>query len=74
MPPLDTFLAAAAPGRDWKVSGGQYLCRCPVHEDRRPSLGVRVARDGKLLVRCYAGCATVDVLAALHLSWRDLRP
>ena len=32
-------------------SDGQYLARCPTHDDRNPSLSV-TERDGKLLVNC----------------------
>jgi hypothetical protein len=71
MTPLDTLSAALPGGR--RV-GGSWLFRCPVHEDRRPSLGVRELADGKLLVRCYAGCATADVLQALGLRFGDLFP
>jgi hypothetical protein len=68
--PLDTFLAAV-PGGGRKV-GGQYLVRCPGHNDRRPSLAVRELANGSLLVRCHAGCETEDVLDALGLDWGDL--
>jgi hypothetical protein len=27
-----------------------------VHDDRTPSLSIRDADDGKVLVRCHAGC------------------
>ena len=70
--PLDTFLAAVPDGG--RKVGGQWLVRCPVHFDKRPSLAVRETLDGKLLVHCHAGCATTDVLAALGLRFRDLRP
>lgn len=72
MTPLQTLLAAA-PGGGREV-GGQWFLRCPVHADKRPSLAVRELPDGKLLLRCYAGCATEDVLDALDLSWPDLYP
>jgi hypothetical protein len=72
MDPLDTFLAAA-PGGGRKV-GGQHLFRCPVHDDKKPSLAVRELDDGRLLVRCFAGCPTSDVLAALDLEFADLYP
>jgi hypothetical protein len=72
MDPLDTFLAAVPDGG--RRVGGQYLLRCPSHDDRRPSLGVRELDDGRLLVRCYAGCATEDILAALDLEFADLYP
>jgi hypothetical protein len=48
--------------------GGQHgygSARCPAHDDMRPSLSIRDG-DNRLLVRCYAGCAPLDVLAALR--------
>jgi putative DNA primase/helicase len=69
--PLDVVLAAV-PGS--RRAGGQYLARCPVHEDRRASLAVRELPDGRVLIHCHAGCATLHVLEALRLSFRDLRP
>lgn len=47
-------------------NGRGWLCRCPAHDDRTPSLSVTSGRDGRLLVYCHAGCAAIDVLAALR--------
>lgn len=52
------------------VSGG-WMARCPAHDDRNPSLSV-TERDGKLLLRCHAGCETPAILAALGLTMADL--
>ena len=68
MTPLDLVLSRLPAAK--RVSG-QYVTRCPVHEDRKPSLGIR-ERDGKVLIRCYAGCRTEDVLASIRLDWSDL--
>ncbi len=54
-------LAKALGGR--KVGQG-WTARCPAHDDREPSLSIRDA-DGKVLVRCHAGCDQRDVIAAL---------
>jgi putative DNA primase/helicase len=47
--------------------------RCPVHDDREPSLSIR---DGKqsVLVKCHAGCDPRDIVAALQRDrrWRDV--
>ncbi len=48
-----------------KRSGSQYLAPCPVHNDSTPSLAIKDGTDGKLLVRCHAGCSNADVIAAL---------
>lgn len=54
-------------------SGQRTHCPGPTHRngDRDPSLGV-TDRDGKTLVRCYAGCEQGDVIA--ELQSRDLWP
>src|SRR3546814_20645613 len=41
------------------------MCCCPAHEDRTPSLSVRVG-ETRLLFKCFAGCDISDVLRALR--------
>ena len=48
-----------------------FLARCPNHDDRHPSLAVTEAED-RLLVHCWAGCATRDVLSAMGLDFSAL--
>ena len=42
------------------------LARCPAHGDRRPSLTLADAPDGKLLLNCKTGCSFGDVLTVLR--------
>jgi hypothetical protein len=71
--PIDEVLARLAHVK--KVGDGKYQAQCPVHESRtRSSLSIGEADDGKVLVRCWAGCETAAVIAALGLKWRDLFP
>ena len=51
--------------RGGRWTGASGMCRCPAHDDRDPSLSVRVG-ETTLLFHCFAGCATVDVLRALR--------
>jgi putative DNA primase/helicase len=46
-------------------SGAQWIARCPSHPDRTPSLALRNAKNGGLLVFCHAGCNSADVIAKL---------
>jgi hypothetical protein len=46
-------------------TGGQWICQCPSHEDRRASLAVRDGDDGRVLLHCHAGCDPLDVIDAL---------
>jgi hypothetical protein len=50
-------------GGEWRDGGG--MCRCPAHDDRNPSLSVRVGRSA-LLFKCFAGCRTEEVMAGLR--------
>ena len=47
-------------------AGATWMACCPVHEDRTPSLSISTGTDGKVLVRCHAGCDQRDVIAALR--------
>jgi putative DNA primase/helicase len=57
-------IAMALGGRK---SGREWTARCPVHDDRTPSLSIREADDGKVLIRCHAGCDQEQVIATLRL-------
>ena len=58
----------------WRVAGRGWQANCPAHEDRAPSLSLREAQDGRLLLHCHAGCEPRAVLAALGLTFTDLFP
>jgi putative DNA primase/helicase len=72
-------IAGALPGSIWHGKG--FLARCPVPShgkgrgDRSPSLSIADGDTRKLLVRCFAGCDSRDVLAALkQRGFLDDRP
>ncbi|RQW46150.1 toprim domain-containing protein [Novosphingobium sp. LASN5T] len=50
-------------GGVWSPDGA--MCRCPAHDDRTPSLSVRIGEKA-LLFKCFAGCDTVDVIRAIR--------
>lgn len=51
-----------------------FMCVCPAHEDSKkgPSLSVRPARDGGVLIKCFAGCTPEQICESLHLTMKDL--
>ena len=57
-----------------KRNGAGWTARCPAHEDRTPSLSIREGDDGRILIRCHAGCTADKVCAALGLRLSDLFP
>jgi len=56
-------IAKALGGRK---AGAGWTARCPAHDDRTPSLSLTDTKDGKVLVRCHAGCEQERVIAALR--------
>jgi hypothetical protein len=55
-------------------SGSGWSARCPAHDDRRASLSIAEGDDGRVLLKCHAGCSTAAVLRAVGLELRDLFP
>ena len=69
--PLENLLSRLNKVRQ---SGGEWTALCPAHDDKNPSLGIKEADDGTLLIKCHTGCATRDILAAVGLGLPDLYP
>ena len=56
-----------------KTNNG-YIALCPCHDDKRPSLSIAEADDGRVLIYCFAGCCTKDICQALGIGLKDLFP
>ncbi|MHC4961725.1 MAG: DUF3987 domain-containing protein, partial [Planctomycetota bacterium] len=54
------------------TGSGQWQALCPAHEDKKPSLSIGTGDDGRVLLKCHAGCDIKDILAAINLTERDL--
>lgn len=57
-----------------RTGDGRWSACCPAHDDRGPSLSVRVMPDGKILLHCFAGCSAEEVLGAVGMEFSDLMP
>ena len=59
-----------------KVKGrnGHWTACCPAHDDRGPSLAIRVVDDGRILLHCFAGCDIHSILTAVGMDMTDLFP
>lgn len=55
------------------VGPGSWRCRCPAHRGHSAnSLSIRQGDHGRVLIHCFGGCRTADVLAAVGLQWNDV--
>lgn len=57
-----------------KRSGTGWTARCPAHDDRTNSLSINAGDDGRILLKCFAGCSAAEVAAAMDLTLADLFP
>lgn len=51
-----------------------WMACCPSHEDKTPSLALHEDHNGLILIKCFAGCEVLDVLAAVDMQMEDLFP
>jgi hypothetical protein len=56
-----------------RKGANRWVALCPAHEDKSPSLAIK-NDDGKLLLHCFGGCQTIDVLGAIGLDFTDIMP
>lgn len=52
--------------------GDNWQGKCPSHEDNTASLSLSCASDGKILINCFAGCGTENIISKLGFSMADL--
>ncbi len=58
-----------------KPSGScKWLACCPSHDDKSPSLAIKLSDDEKVLIHCFAGCEPREILSAIGLTMSDLFP
>ena len=73
---VQKFIAAieAATQKAARPSGKGFLMHCPAHEDQHASLSVGIGDDGRILLKCQAGCETEAILKAVGFEWSNLFP
>lgn len=72
MTPIETVLARLP--KYQSGGNGQHVAACPAHDDRSPSLSIREADDGKVLLQCFAGCTVEEICSAIGVDVSDLFP
>jgi hypothetical protein len=57
--------------RGVRKSGRGWSALCAAHKDRKSSLSIH-ERDGKILLKCFAGCSCEAICTAIGIEMRDL--
>lgn len=69
--PVDVVLARLTKVKQTK-SG--WVALCPGHDDSKQSLSISRGSDGRVLLRCFAGCSVEKIAEGLKLEMKDLFP
>jgi hypothetical protein len=57
-----------------KSSGSGFTAHCPAHDDKNSSLSINIGDDGKILIKCFAGCEFKKIVEAMGLKESDFFP
>lgn len=56
------------------AGANKWKACCPAHDDKSPSLAISETSSGVVLLKCFAGCTTSEIVSAVGLELRDLFP
>ena len=49
-----------------KMPNGQYVARCPAHDDKNDSFSIGDDENGNAICNCFAGCSQSDIWEAIY--------
>jgi hypothetical protein len=53
------------------LKDNKWVACCPAHNDKSPSLAIAY-KDGKILLHCFSGCSSSQIINALGIDFSDL--
>ena len=68
---LNQFISALSKVR--KTGPDSWVACCPSHKDKSPSLAIKATPE-TMLIHCFAGCSTEEILDAVGMTFDDLYP
>ncbi|MGZ8235348.1 CHC2 zinc finger domain-containing protein [Methylobacter tundripaludum] len=57
-----------------RTGNNKWMAKCPAHDDKHASFGVKITEDGRILLNCFAGCDKESILVSVGLEFSDLYP
>lgn len=55
-----------------KTGDSKWISKCPSHDDKTPSLSIKLTSDKKILLHCFSGCSPAEIISAIGLRLHDL--
>jgi len=57
-----------------RTRSSNWIACCPAHKDKHPSLTIAETPDERVLIHCFAGCSTEEILKVVGMEFKDLFP
>ena len=72
---MNVLLSSLVPHGLKQIKENQFICKCPVHGEKTPSLSIKVNDEGKTICHCF-GCGAngLAVVQSLGLPANELFP
>ena len=51
-----------------RTGNGKWLACCPAHEDKSPSLAIKLTDDDKILIHRFSACDVTEIVGVLGLT------
>ena len=55
-----------------KQTSHGWTALCPGHDDRQNSLSIAEGQDGRVLLKCFAGCEVTRIVTAMGITMQEL--
>ena len=69
---IEEILSKLDKVKKYNQRASSWVACCPSHDDKTPSLAVKMLEDGRVLLHCFGGCEVQAIVDALGLRMADL--
>lgn len=69
---IDEILSRLEHVKRYSQRSSSWVACCPSHDDKTPSLAVKLLDDGRVLLHCFGGCDVQAICDALDMRMADL--
>lgn len=69
---VDNFVSRLQKAK--RTGKNSWLACCPAHDDKHPSMSITEGDDGRVLVKCFAGCSIDEITGSVGMDISELYP
>lgn len=55
-----------------RYNDNSWVACCPAHDDKTPSLAIKIGDENRILMKCWASCGIDEIVTAMGMNLSDL--